>query len=99
MGKPFLKKYLFTFNYENNNIYFYIPGEKDKDNKDVSIAIVIISIIGTIIVVSVICYLIFKFFLYDKFFKKKRANELDDTDYDYTSKEDIGNDGLNINNE
>ena len=32
MGKPFLKKYLFTFNYENNNIYFYILGEKDKDN-------------------------------------------------------------------
>ena len=103
-GKPFLKKYLFTFNYDSKNVYFYLPGEsgkendkqngKKKDNK-VSIVILIIAIIATVIVVSVICYLIFKFFLYERFFRKKRANELEDADYEYTTQE--GKDGLNIN--
>ena len=100
LGKPFLKKYLFSFNYEDKNVYFYVPEEKEEGNgKNISVAVLVISIIATIIVVSVICFLIFKFFLYEKFFKKKRANELSDDDYDYTSKEDMGKEGLNINTE
>ena len=31
-GKPFLKKYLFTFNYDSKNVYFYLPGESGKEN-------------------------------------------------------------------
>ena len=110
-GKPFLKKYLFTFNYDSKKVYFYSTAGNGKENdgrengngnkKDnkVSIVILVISIFATIIVVSIICYLIFKYFLYDKFFRKKRASELDDDDYEYTSKEDLGKDALNINYE
>ena len=98
LGKPFLKKYLFSFNYEDKNVIFYVPEKKDK-NKGVSIIVLVISIIATIIIVSVICFLIFKFILYDKFFRKKRANELNDDDYDYTANENIGKGGLYINNE
>ena len=47
--KPFLKKYLFTFNYDSKNIYFYLPGENGKENgngkkKDNSVSIVILVI-------------------------------------------------------
>lgn len=99
-GKPFLKKYLFSFNYENKEVYFYKPEEKEKENDNgITIVLLIIIIITVIIVVSVISFFLFKFILYEKIFKKKRAEELNDDDYDYTSKENMGNDALNINTE
>ena len=103
LGRPFLKKYLFTFNYDEKYISFY-EGQEEKekkgnDNKGISLSIFIMAIIGTIIVVSIISFLIFKFFIYDKFFRKKRANELDDGDYYYPPKEEKQpeQDPLNIN--
>ena len=105
LGKPFLKKYHFTFNYNEKYISFYLntddngknngnseqnEGEKNEGDKNggVSYVALVIIIIGTIILVLVVCFLVFKFFLYDKFFRKKRTNELDDNDFEYISKED-----------
>ena len=76
-----------------------MPEEnKDKD-KSISVVVLVITIIATITLVSVICFLIFKFFLYEKIFRKRRANELNNDDYDYTENENIGKCGLYINNE
>ena len=102
LGKPFLKKYHFTFNYNEKFISFYLNTDNTDDDKNngnsgqnggdknggISYVALVIIIIGTIILVLIICFLVFKFYLYDKFFRKKRANELDDNDFDYTSKED-----------
>ena len=102
LGKPFLKKYLFTFNYYEKYISFY-EGQEEKGkgngNKGISLSIFILVIIGTIIVVAIISFIIFKFYLYDKYFRKKRANELDDGDYYYSPKEEKQpeKDPLNIN--
>ena len=107
MGKPFLKKYLFTINQPDKYVAFYNSENEndshdnyDKEEKEgISPTIFILVIIGTIIVVSLFCFLIFKFYLYDKYFRKKKANELEeDGDFDYAQKNDNANDALNINN-
>ena len=92
MGKPFLRKYVFVFNYNENILDFYDISAK-KPSKGISLKVLIIAIVGTVVVVLIICFLLFKFVLYNKFFKKKkRANELDDGDYEYTAKEDAKED-------
>ena len=99
MGKPFLKKYQFIFNYDKKVIYFY-PEEEEKSTKKktITISIFIVCIIATIIVVAALSFIIFKFYLYERFFRKKRANELDDGDYYYPPKEEnTQQDALNIN--
>jgi hypothetical protein len=97
MGKPFLRKYVFVFNYDEQYVDFYLntcetgeTGTKEEQpkNNGVSTTVLVISIIGTIIIVIIICILVFKFYLYDKMFRKKRANELDDADFEYVSKGD-----------
>ncbi len=92
LGKPFLRKYFFTFNYDKKDIDFYINSCKKAEEKPkktyISLPVLIIIVIITILVVLTACFLIFKFCLYDKLFRKKRATELDDHDFDYTSKED-----------
>ena len=105
MGKPFLKKYQFSFNYDKKNIQFYqiySPSEgpsrsddnnpkRDGDNK-IPRWILAVSIVGTFLVVALISFLIFKFYLMGKCLRKKRANELADDDYEYKSKDDEKND-------
>ena len=104
MGRPFLKKYLFTINQIEKYISFYGIEKENNENSDtenegISTTTFVLAIFGTIILVSIICFLIFKFYLYDKYFRKKRANELEeDGDYDYSSKNDKASDALNINN-
>ena len=86
MGKPFLKKYQFSFNYDQKMLSFYNRiDDEPKQKNGVSTVVFILVIIATIIIVSIICFIIFKFFLYERFFRKKRANELDDDDYLYSS--------------
>ena len=97
MGKPFLKKYQFSFNYDKNTLFFYNKIDESKSKKYISVVIFILTIVATIIVVAIICFIIFKFFLYERFFRKKRANELEDNDYEFSSKKDK-EDALNINN-
>ena len=94
MGKPFLRKYVFVFNYGEKYVDFYLntgeTGAKEEQTKNngISTTVLVLSIIGTIIIVIIICILVFKFYLYDKMFRKKRANELDDADFEYVSKGD-----------
>ena len=95
MGKPFLKKFQFAFNYDQKTLTFYNRIDEPKQ-KGISAAVFILAIFATIIVVAIICFIIFKFFLYERFFRKKRANELDDDDYEYSTKKDK-EEGLNIN--
>ena len=89
MGKPFLKKYQFTVNYDEKYINFYtIENNNNDENSGIGVGVFVTVIILTIIIVVIICGVLFKFCLYDKFFRKKRANELDDADFDYTPKTD-----------
>ena len=111
MGKPFLKKYQFSINPDNKQIYFYSKkdeeGKETKENQNnnsdgkinINITIIIVIIFVIIIVVSAICFILFKYILYEKFNRKRRANELDD-DYDYLEKKDNNNNpnNLGINN-
>lgn len=85
LGKPFLKKYQFSFNYDAKNIIFYQNYEV---KKVVPIYVLIIAIVGTLIVVGVIAFLVFKFYFGGRCLRKKRANELQDDDYAYTSKDE-----------
>ena len=90
MGKPFLRKYQFTFNPDLKQYYFYTQEEQDSSDSSggkVKVNVLIIIIIGTIIIVAVACFLLFKFYLYDLFQRKKRANELDD-DFEYTQQKE-----------
>jgi len=97
-GKPFFKKYQMVFDYNNKQIGFYSkilnengsdkPSDDKKDEKDnQNIIIYIIIIIGLVIIIGGLIYIIIK--LYKKYVKRKRANELMDDNYDYTTKEPI----------
>ena len=90
IGKPFLKKYQFSFNYDKKKLYFYQhpPEEEAKNNSGVPLYVLILSVVGACIVMALISFLLFKFYFYDKCVRKKRANELTDDDYEYTAKED-----------
>ena len=97
MGKPFLKKYQFTINYDERYISYYKIENNNNGNSGIGVGIFVTVIIFTIIIVVIICGVIFKFCLYDKLFRKKRANELDDADFDYSPKNDNEKNSLNIN--
>ena len=105
MGKPFLKKYPFTVNINEKYLNFYYDTDLNKHssnddnnpNKGISVTSLWIIVCCTVVIISVLSFLIFRFCLYEKYFKKKRANELDDDDYDYTANKEK-NDALNINN-
>ena len=104
LGKPFLKKYQFVINYDEKYMKFYTKlDEKHNNNKNeektnngVSYTVYIISIILAVIIVTIICFLFFKFYLYEKYFRKKRANELDDNDYEYMPN-NVKDDNIAIN--
>jgi len=92
LGKPFLKKYQFSFNYDKKYItYYYKISEPNEDKIKYafsSTSFWIILCITILIVSSIINFLIFRFYLFSKLFRKKRANELDDEEFDYISKEE-----------
>ena len=89
IGKPLLRKYQFSFNYDKKKIYFYKnPLEKEKIIIGIPLYILIISITGIILVMALIAFLLYKFYFYDKCLRKKRANELTDDGFVYTAKED-----------
>ena len=94
MGKPFLRKYVFVFNYDKKNVDFYLnvcSNTPKQKNSGISIMTLVVIIIGTVIIVLIVGFLVFQFCIYDKLFRKKRANELDDADFEYISKEDENN--------
>lgn len=93
LGKPFLKKYQFTYNPSSKIIGFYInTGEKEKS---VSLKTFIIVIIIVVVIAIAISAIVIKILL-DKYRRKKRANELTDDEFEYTQKEDA-TDKLGVN--
>ena len=108
LGKPFLRKYPLLINYNLQTIGYYnedFKTENDSDknipkNEDINpdngntfstkFIIFIISIIILLIIISgITCYFIGK---YLNKIKKKRANELDDDEFDYNSSKDNNKD-------
>ena len=100
MGKPFFKKYQFSFNYEGNYIKFYKEPQNNKSKSPgIPIYVLILAIFGTLLIVGIIVFIFFKFKLYNKCIRKKRANELTDDDFEYTSKADSQKDKENQQND
>ena len=95
-GKNFMKKYQFIFRYDQKNIGFLKYNENINENKDTKekrketidnkkqMEILVI-IILSIVVIGIISGIFFLKFKWDKK-RKKRANELDDENYDYDEK-------------
>ena len=74
LGKPFLKKYQFFFDYQNLKIGFY---KEEKKNKISSKIFVIITLI---LIIIILLFLIYKFHYNRK--RRRRINEIDDN-YNY----------------
>ena len=87
LGKPFLKKYLFLFNYDTKMIGFYKAKDRIKVNHKKMINSYTLSITFNIFLVIIVIALIFIFYHY--YFKKRRirANELEDR-FNYISQKD-----------
>ena len=93
IGKIFLQKYAFTFNQETKMVGYYnfdLPGgvnqNGDEEEKKKSIfqnAYIWLIIIGVVVVFAFLGFFIGKFF-YDKA-RKKRLNEVQDDNYEYSS--------------
>ena len=92
LGKVFLKKYPVNFNYENDQIEIYDnfpeepssddtkPDGGEKDQKGNKIWLYIPIIVFLVAIVGVLGYFLGKYF---NKMRKKRANELNDDDYEY----------------
>ena len=84
MGKIFLKKYFFSYDYDKKTVNFYnknIPIIEKKDDESYTIFLIIGGILFLIISIIV------GFFLGKKIYEKSRAkrkNELKEEDYDYS---------------
>ena len=92
-GIPFLKKYLFTFDYDAKTIGFYSEYDSPKEKKS-TLKLIILTIT---IIVLLIAFGLSGFFLGKKIYdnRKKRANELDE-EYEYkTQKEEDNEDKAN----
>ena len=101
-GFSLLKKYQFIFNQDTKRISFYTqynkeePIKDDKDNDGIlnGKTLYIILIIISWIIFIIIGFLLGKF-LCKKYHEKKRANELDDDNYEYISDENNNNNIIN----
>ena len=100
LGKIFMKKYPFIFDYDKKTVSFvhlkkYGGGQsnnesdKTKENKSGIFANIKIYIIIILLIIAVIIGIFIGKYIWDKQ-RKKRANELDDDNYEYV-------DDLNIN--
>ena len=93
IGKPFLKKYFFSYNYNMKIMTYYKNNISNKEKEDFNNKnnnlILIIIIIFLIIICSILGFLMAKYFYNSK--KKNKADELDDDDYQYKSNEAINN--------
>ena len=90
-GKPFFKKFQMVFDFDNKVIGFYtnITSIKNK-SKNRHILVYILVIISLVIIIIGLVFLLIK--LYYLLPKTKRANELTDDNFDYSSTE---NDDIN----
>ena len=79
LGKPFLRKYFFTFNLEKKIIGFYDTSINDQENKNKSNKlkyVYIAIIIALIIIVCILGYFLAKVIYKNKINKRKKADEL-----------------------
>ena len=95
LGKPFLEKYLFSYDYDAKTISFYndnlLENEKEKQNNKVKYIILIVSLIILLIIALIIGFLFGKNIYYQR--KKRKALELDSPlDNDYINEETTKND-------
>ena len=95
LGIPFLKKYILSFDYDNKRIGYYInygkEKDEDKNGKENRISFfesTAFKIIMIIIAAGIIFVLGMIFSNYLKKTRKKRANELDDDNFEYESYDD-----------
>ena len=84
LGKPFLRKYFFSFNLDGRTISFYDfeNNEGKKNNNKKSNAILIIVIIVLILICGILGFFLAKY-LYIKKQKKKGEELTDNDDYNY----------------
>lgn len=93
-GKIFLKKYPIIFNLDQNVIQIYNDINKNiepNQNNNISKTTIFLIVFGIFVLVCLtgfLCYLLGKNL---NTIRKKKANELSDDEYDYTSKEDKNN--------
>ena len=87
MGKPFMKKYKFSFNPEKKQIFLYSNNKKKNENDDSNLNElnnnentfkIIIASICAFIFICLFIYLFTKIYLLKKINRKKKANELED---------------------
>ena len=100
IGHPFLRKYLFTYNYDSKAIGFY--NDKITDNPDGntnSNSKFNVRIFIEILIVVILIGLIFIAFYIGKQIekqRKKRANELTDDNYEYFTQDNNPQNNMNI---
>ena len=92
IGKPFLKKYQMTFDIDSKEIIFYNerikPSKSEQNNTNnnsVNYKIILI-VVGAFIIICGLLLLAYYLGKKLNIQRKKRANELEDDDYEYFSK-------------
>ena len=96
VGKPFMKKYQFSFEPDKKLIYFYSTKNKKSEIKDNNInnnenkkyIFIIIVIICAFVLILAFIFFLFKFFLMKYMNRAKKAYELED-EYEYIPKKDL----------
>ena len=89
-GKPFLKKYLFSYNLDGRTISFYDNEQEENKNEKSKMIVIIIVIIILLIICSVLGFILGKIYYENK--KKKSATELlEDDDNNDSNIESINN--------
>ena len=106
-GKPVLKKYPLLINYEAETVSFYNESfitDNNRTNDDInnknkiSAYVFIISGVIIIIMAAILGSVLYFIIIYKNKFKKKRANELLDDNFDYTPSKDSNNNDEKFNN-
>ena len=91
LGRVFLQKYPVMFNLDANTIQIYNKGEEENNNGNYNESsgtktlLLVLGIIVLVVIIGILGYFLGKNL---NKIRKKKANELTDDEYDYTSKED-----------
>ena len=87
LGTLFLKKYIITFNRNDNLAYFYTKtiNKNEQNSGNSSVKYIIIISVLSVIFISCIGFLIY--YIKKNKPRKKKANELIDDEFDYTTKQ------------
>ena len=100
LGIPFLKNYIFSYNYESKMVGYYADYGKEKNNNNEGKNNSFFkSLAFKIIIIVILVIMVFAFgVIFQKYYKKsrkKKANELDD-EFDYEPHKDDNNENNNV---